>query len=116
MSLYDPPKQERLSDTFPLGTLFWLLGGKYEGIQPTTFGDSEQATIVAAPVGEPTAAKQYRVWGTLAEQVREMEEGDIPAEVEVAQEGRRHVFRLSKHLHDTGTQPVTTSPDEDIPF
>lgn len=114
MTLYDPPKQEKLSDVFPLNTLFWLLGARYEGIQPTSFGDSEQANLVVSPVGETSAAKQFRVWGTLAEQVREMEEGDIPAEVEVTKEGRRHVFRLSKKL-GVESQPVT-SDGEDIPF
>lgn len=98
MSLFDPPTQDKLSDHFPEGTPFWLLGAKYEGVQPTSFGDSPQAAIVVCPPNVEQDAKQYRVWGTLAEQVHAMEPGDIPAEVSIVKSGRKNVWRLIQKL------------------
>ena len=113
MSIFDPPKQDKLSDDFTQGTLFWLLAAQYDGVQPTSFGESVQASIVACPIGEEHNQKQYRVWGTLAEQVQQMEEGDLPAEVEVVKQGRKNVWRLSKKLHDVTPAEV---PEEEPPF
>lgn len=119
MSLFDVPKQEKLSDVFPINTLFWLISASYEGLQPTEYGQSHQATIVACPVAKPDDIKPFRVWGTLAEQVKAVGEDDLPAEVEVTKDGRRNVFRFSKHLESTDVPEITNvnvADDEETPF
>ena len=114
MSLFDEPKREGLSDVFPHNTLFWLLTANYEGIQPTEYGESPQAAITACPVDKLDDTKQFRVWGTLAEQISQMDENDIPAEVEVAKLGRKNIWRLSKKL-DIDISNVNIA-EEETPF
>jgi hypothetical protein len=115
--LFDPPPQRNLSDVFPLNEPFWLLRAEFEGVQPTTYGDAPQAAITVCPVGNTGEAEIFRVWGTLARQVEQMDPDDLPAQVVVRREGRRHMFGLERELEvaEVGVLPATGG-DEDVPF
>lgn len=106
MSIFDPPNDEKLRDEFPDGTPFMLYAGDYEGTRDTTFGPQSSASVTAGPAGKSGAGerKVYKVWGTLAEQVAQMEAGDLPQLVRITKMGNRNVWT-----------PVT-STGEDIPF
>lgn len=100
MSLYDPPNEDKLSDTFPEGMPFMLYSAEYEGMQKTSFGDSHQATVSAGPADRTGDPKQYRVFGRLAEQVKQLEPDDVPALVRVVKKGRAHVWEKAEQTDD----------------
>lgn len=114
MSIFDKPKQESLSSVFGHNKLFWLLSASYEGIQPTEFGDSPQASITVCEVEKNDEPKQFRVWGSLAEQISQMDEGELPAEVEVGKLGRKNIWQFSKKLE--GIAVTENVAEEDTPF
>lgn len=96
MSLFDPPNEEKLSDAFPEGTAFMLYSAEYEGIRGTSFGDSHQATVSAGPADRTGEPKDYRVFGRLAEQVKQLDSDDLPSLVEVVKQGRAHVWKRAE--------------------
>lgn len=104
MSIFDPPNEDKLTDDFPEGTSFMLLDGDYEGIKNTSFGPQASASVTCGPVDRSSEAKTYKVWGTLAEQVAQIEHGDLPQMVKIGKQGRRNVWL-----------PVNPN-GEDIPF
>lgn len=104
MSLFDPPNDKKLSDDFPAGKPFMLYSGTYEGIRDTQFGPQSSASVSAGPADRSGQPLTYKVWGTLAEQVAQIEAGDLPQLVKVAKDGNRNIWT-----------PVTAS-GEDIPF
>lgn len=93
MSLFDPPNEEKLSDVYPEGTPFMLYSAEHEGIRSTTYGDSHQATVSVGDADRKGDPKQYRVFGRLAEQVKQLEAGELPALVTIAKEGRAFVWK-----------------------
>src|ERR1700730_12484668 len=115
MSIFDPPKEEKLSDVFPMGEKFWLLYAEFEGVQPTTYGASPQASISVCEPDHPEDAKQFRVWGVLASQIQEMEDGEIPAEVYIGQQGRKHVWVPVRKI-DLAAPTATTTEQEEPPY
>jgi hypothetical protein len=108
MSLFDKPNEDKLSNDYPLGTPFMLYSAEYEGVRNTSFGPSAQATVTVGAVDRTGDTKDYRVFGSLAEQIKNMESGDLPAIVAVERNGRRHVW--------TQAGDSATGSDEDIPF
>lgn len=114
MGLYDPPKQQNLIEDYPPGSPMYLEDAVYEGVKETSFGMQHQASILVSP---PDDAKQstYRVWGVLAEQIRDMDDDDTPAMVCVQKEGRKNVWKLlAKGEGKPSTGSATVA--EDNPF
>jgi len=92
MSLFDPPNDRKLSEAYSTGTPFILYEAEYEGVRDTAFGASAQASVLAGPADRTGTPERYRVWGTLAEQVKGMDDGDLPALVKVGKQGNRNVW------------------------
>lgn len=104
MSIFDSPNDKKLNDDFPEGTAFMLYSGTYEGIRDTQFGSQSSASVEVEPADKKGERLIYKVWGTLAEQVAQIEPGDLPQLVKVSKIGNRNVWT-----------PVTSN-GEDIPF
>jgi hypothetical protein len=116
MSLFDLPKEEKLSDVFEMGEKFWLVYAEYEGVQPTTYGAQPQASISVCPVGQSDEIKNFRVWGVLAKQIEDMEDGDIPAEVFIGKQGRKHVWTFVQKVNISDPVAAASAEAEDAPF
>lgn len=104
MSIFDPPNDKGLSEDYPPGTPLMLYSGDYEGTRETQFGPSASATVRVGPADRTGEPVRYKVWGTLAEQVAQIEPGDLPRLVTIGKTGNRKVW-----------QSVTQS-GEPIPF
>ena len=92
MGLFDPPNDKKLMEVFPIGTAFMLHDAEYEGFVDTSFGSRCAASVTAGPADQSEKPEKYRVFGTLAEQVRSMETGDLPQMVKVAKQGNRNLW------------------------
>jgi hypothetical protein len=103
IGLFDPPNEDKLSEIYPEGTPFMLYEVEHEGIRSTAFGDSHQASVMVGAADRKDNPKQYRVFGRLAEQTKQVAHGDLPALVTIKKEGRALTWA-----------PVGTS--EDVPF
>jgi hypothetical protein len=56
------------------------MGGEMKGTGVGTLGPQLMAVVWATPVTEPEAAPlQFGVWGSLAEQLGQVEDGELPA-------------------------------------
>lgn len=105
MSIFDPPNERKLSDVYPEGTSFTLYSAEYEGIKGTAFGDSHTANVSVGAADRTGDPETFRVFGRLAEQIRQLEAGDLPSLVCIRKEGRSFVWGK---VMATGT--------DDIPF
>ena len=92
MSLFDKPNDKKLSDVYPPGTAFILYSGEYEGITDTSFGSKPAASVEIGPSDRSGTPERFRVFGTLAEQVRNIEAGDLPQLVKIAKDGQRNIW------------------------
>jgi hypothetical protein len=88
--------QRTLSEVFPPGTPFRLLGGEMKGTGQGTLGPQLMAAIWVTPVTEPEAPPlQFGVWGSLAEQLGQVEDGELPAIVTLSNQSG--VWRFEPH-------------------
>jgi hypothetical protein len=92
VSLFDPPNEDKLSEVFPPGTTFMLYEVTYEGLRNTSFGSSHQATVKAGPADRTGDPVNFRVFGRLAEQTQEVENGELPALVVITKVGRSYAW------------------------
>jgi hypothetical protein len=92
MGIFDPPNDKRLSDDYPYGTVLKLYAGNYEGMRDTQFGPQASASVDVGPANNVGELLTYKVWGTLAEQVAQLEQGELPQLVKVAKQGNRNVW------------------------
>lgn len=88
LSIFDQPNEDKLSDDYPEGTPFMLYSAEYEGVKNTSFGPGHQATVLVGPEDRSGENKEYRVFGRLAEQVKKLDAGELPARVKIIREGR----------------------------
>lgn len=97
MSLTDVPKQLKLAEVYPSGIPFLISQAWFEGIVDTTFGKRAMAKVIASPYQGPgvtgAESQEFALWGTLCEQVQQLEEGDVPGVYTLGQEGKRVVFQ-----------------------
>jgi hypothetical protein len=95
VSLTDRPQQVNLQDVYPAGTPFKIIQAWIEGVVPTEYGDRLMGKIVAEPLdgGDP---HEFAVWGSLAQQVQQLEDGELPMVVNVVKDGRRWLFQQPK--------------------
>ncbi len=115
MGITDAPVQVNLTDIYPDGTPFLVESAWVEGVVKTQYGDRTMAKIIAKPCDGGGVAtgqgQEFAVWGSLCEQVQQLEEGDLPAVLKVVKDGKRWLFKA------TGTAPAqpaagAATPDE----
>lgn len=93
MGLGDAPKKVNLDDLYPEGTPFLIQKAWVEGVVKTQFGDRTMGKLLVAPVGDPAGqAQEVAVWGSLCEQVQQVEEGDVPGVYRLKKDGQRWLF------------------------
>lgn len=91
MGLTDAPKQLNLTDVYPEGTPFSMTSAWVEGVVKTQFGDRTMAKAIIEPAGGGQA-QEFALWGSLCEQVQQIEEGDLPGTYCVRKDGKRWLF------------------------
>jgi hypothetical protein len=80
MGLFDKAEQRNLAEVFPPGVPFRLANAWIEGQAKSGTGAIRTlAKVVVSAVQAPDAESEYGVWGSLAEQVRHIEPGELPA-------------------------------------
>jgi hypothetical protein len=79
MSLFDQPEQRNLADVFPPGTPFRLVEAFIAGQAKTSTGSVRTlGKVVVSAVESPEVEGEYGVWGSLCEQIRKIEPGELP--------------------------------------
>lgn len=78
MGMFSKPERKTLAEAFPPGVPFRLVRAWMVGITRTETGDRMLAKIEAEPV-EGGPALEFGVWGSLCDQVRRIEPGELPA-------------------------------------
>jgi hypothetical protein len=116
--MFDPPAQHKLSEDYPPGTPFAMLSATYNGLQDTEYGPRATASVIVTPeVGPSEDARDYRVFGTLAEQVEQMGEAELPAIVQIVKDGRRFVWQHVRDLPPHAGDPTGHNPaDDEVPY
>ena len=67
---------------------FTIHSGEFNGKVTTTYGDNVKATVVAGP-----DKGTFILYGTMAEQIGRMDNGELPAEVKIGTDGQSNVLR-----------------------
>lgn len=79
MALFDKPEKRNLAEVFPPGVPFRLVYAWIQGLVQSPMGDKRTlAKVVVSPVEDPDNQMEFGVWGSLAEQVRNIEAGELP--------------------------------------
>lgn len=91
MGLTDAPQQVSLTDVYPPGTAFTVVKAWIEGQVETQFGKRTMGKVLVTPAGGGEET-EFAVWGSLAQQVQQVEEGDLPMTCQVAKDGQRWLF------------------------
>lgn len=79
MGLFDSPEDKNLGEVFPPGTPFRLAQAWIQGVTESPMGGMRTlAKIVVSPVEDPENEREFGVWGSLAEQIRQIETGELP--------------------------------------
>lgn len=105
MGAFDNPR--KLTDAFPHGTQFVWYGGEYQGSVQTDYGENQKAVMLVAPCDNVGDKQEYVVWGVMADQVRRMEDSDLPSVCVIGKDKRANVIQQVN-------KGVAT--DDDIPF
>jgi hypothetical protein len=90
MSIFDAPNEVKLSDVYAVGTPFMMYEADYEGIRNTAFGQTHVASVKCGAADRSDEPETYRVFGRLAEQIKQLEGSDLPALVCIEKQGRAH--------------------------
>lgn len=118
MSMFSrkPKTPKNLAEVFPPGTPFRMLSAEQRGMvnSPQT-GERRAATINVSAVESPDVVLSFGVWGSLADQLTELEAGELPAIVTLTDESG--MWQFAPH----GPQGTTTieQPDgeaEEVPL
>lgn len=108
MGITDVPKQVNLTDVYPEGTPFLCTSAWVEGVVKTQYGDRTMAKILAEDYkpGEESGGqgREFAVWGSLCEQVQQLDDGELPMVLAVVKDGKRWLFT-----------PYEQSADEAMP-
>lgn len=94
MSLFDKPEKRNLAEVFPPGTPFRLVEAWIEGqVETGSMGHKRTlAKVVVSPVEDPANESEYGVWGSLAQQIRKLEAGELPLIVTLANSSGEWLF------------------------
>lgn len=109
MGLTDAPQQLNLTDVYPEGQPFLIRNAWVEGVVKTQFGDRTMAKIIAEPA-EGGQGQEFAVWGSLCEQVQQIDEGDVPGVYKVVKDGKRWLFNAV----EGAPVPEQTTPPQSV--
>lgn len=87
MGMFDKDEQLTKQDFASNGQVFTLHSAKYLGKVDTKYGENQKAEVVAGP-----DRKQFVCFGVLADQIQRMDDGDLPTDVRIEQDGEANVF------------------------
>lgn len=113
----DAGEPKNLADVFPPGTPFRLLAAKQKGLAGEPGAQKRLAAILVSAVTEPDAGLNFGVWGSLADQLTELEAGELPAIVTLTDASG--VWQFAPHgpvgtvtiEHEGGTEEVPRRVD-----
>lgn len=94
MGMFDREVQLKNAEDFNPQQPFELFEAEFLGMSKSAqYGSNPKARVKAGPAGSvPGAAKEYVVFGVMAEQVGRMDNSDLPATVKIGQDGQANVF------------------------
>lgn len=94
MGMFDKETQLKNAQEFDVEQPFELFKGEYMGkVDSAEYGENTKARVWAGPQGSiESAAKDYVVFGVMAEQIGRMEDSDLPATVKIGKDGRANVL------------------------
>lgn len=102
MGMFDSPSSLTKSDL--AGGEFVAWSGEYLGkSQHGEYGENDRAALTCSPVNDPHERREYTVFGVMADQVRRIRPGDLPAVVRINKDGRANVLQLIRKLDDEPT-------------
>lgn len=102
----EPQRSANLAEVFPPGVPFRLTAAADKGIAPSQTGERRLFTVTVSPVENAEQLMEFGVWGSLAEQLTQLEAGELPAIVTLREVNSVWVF--APH----GPEPVTVeTPD-----
>lgn len=80
MGIFDKPTSRTLAEIFPPGTPFRLINAWISGQvrSPATGAVRTLAKIEVSPVTDPDNIGEFGVWGSLCDQIRKIEPGELP--------------------------------------
>lgn len=90
-------KEELLTKSDFASREFILYGGDFLGeTEHAEYGKNVKATVTVSGLGRESQAdrKEFVVYGVLADQVRRVESGDLPAVARIGKDGRANVFQF----------------------
>jgi hypothetical protein len=110
MSITDSPVQKNLTDVFPPGTPFVIQSAWIEGVVKTQFGDRTMGKVLvsAAEGGTP---QEFPAWGSLCEQIQQVDEGELPGTFTIVKDGKRYLFAPVEDAGDPLAEAEEKSPD-----
>jgi hypothetical protein len=97
---------KNLAEVFPPGTPFRLLAAEQKGLAGEPGAQKRLATIIVSPVEAADNEMEFGVWGSLAEQLTQLEAGELPAIVTLSSDSG--VWQFAPH----GPQGTTTVEHE----
>ncbi len=94
MSMFDKETQLKNATEFDAMQPFRLFSGEFLGmVESAEYRTNAKAKVMAGPAGSiESAAKEYVVFGVMAEQVGRIKPDDLPANVKIGEDGRAKVF------------------------
>lgn len=95
MSMFDKETQLKNAEDFDAAQGFTLFSGEYMGMADSAeYGQRPKAKVKAGPVDSAeNAAKEYVVFGVMAEQIGRIANGDLPAKCKIGTDGRANVLQ-----------------------
>jgi hypothetical protein len=95
MSMFDKETQLKNALEFDAAQPFTLWSGEFLGmVESAEYRTNAKAKVKAGPDGSiESAAKEYVVFGVMAEQISRIKPDDLPARVKIGEDGRAKVFQ-----------------------
>lgn len=79
MALFGSSESKNLAEVFPPGTPFRLVQAWIQGVTESPMGGVRTlGRVVVSPVEQAENELEFGVWGSLAEQIRRIEAGELP--------------------------------------
>jgi hypothetical protein len=102
----EEPQSRNLAEVFPPGTPFRLLAALNQGMHQTSLGERLLFLVQVSAIENAEAVAEFGVWGSLAEQLTQLEAGELPTIVTL--QDVDGVWRFAPH----GPAPtVVQTPD-----
>lgn len=94
MGMFDKETQLKNATEFDAQQPFELFEAEYIGmVNSAQYGKNQKAKVKAGPKDSvPNAAKEYVVFGVMAEQIGRMSDDDLPATVKIGKDGQANVL------------------------